>query len=214
MPRSFTTWLVPVAFTAMGFAANSPTAIALTQYPFNTTYNSQTTITPLTQNILRISSVAENVNALYGLTRLTNISYGEFNPSTGRINIDPDPAKFGLDNLEFGSLTIFGQGEDRLFGTVSGTAILDFQNSVGTVTNTISITSGSGRFRGATGTLEFIENLILTNPDITAPVRGMPSISGTFQTIPEPSQTTALLCMGLISFSCVNIRRNCQKNQL
>jgi hypothetical protein len=206
MPRSFTTWLVPVALTVIGLASNSQSAMAQRQYPFETTYNAQTTLTPITQNVLRISSVAENVNAPYGLTRLTNISYGEFNPSTGRIVIEPDPARFGLENLASGSLTIFGQGEDRLFGTVSGAAVLDFANSVGRVTNTISISDGSGRFSGATGTLQFLENLTLNNPDITAPVTGRPSISGTFQTVPEPSQTTALLCLGVISFSLLHRR--------
>ncbi|MBD2451660.1 hypothetical protein H6G76_32000 [Nostoc sp. FACHB-152] len=204
MLRSFTTWGVGVALTIIGLAANSQSAIALTQYPFETTYNGQTTLTPITQNIFRISSQGNNINAPYGLNRLTNISYGEFLPSTGTITIDPDPAQFRLENLAFGSFTLFGQGEDRLFGTTSGLAVLDFPNAVGRVTNTISITGGSGRFRGATGTLQLSENLTLNNPDITAPVTGVPKISGTFQTVPEPNQTTALLCIGVIGFSMLN----------
>lgn len=156
---------------------------------------------------MRINSVGENIDAPYGLSKLTNISYGEFNPSTGTITIDPDPAKFGLKNLEFGSFTLFGQGKDRLFGTTSGIAILDFTNAVGTVTNTISITGGSGRFRGATGTLLLSENLTLNNPDITAPVTGMPKISGTFQTVPEANQTMGLVCISMIAFFSLNRRR-------
>jgi hypothetical protein len=39
-------------------------------------------------------------------------------------------------------------------------------NSVGRVTNTISITGGAGRFSGATGTLLLLENFTLDNPDI------------------------------------------------
>ncbi|MBD2562026.1 MULTISPECIES: hypothetical protein [Nostoc] len=214
MLRSSTTWLVPVALTVISFGSNFPSAIAQTQYPFKTTYNSQTTLTPITENVLRIKSLGENVDAPYGLTRLTNISYGKFNPNTGVIAIEPDPAEFGLENLPFGNLTISGQGEDRLFGTVSGSAILDFPNSVGRVTNTISITGGAGRFSGATGTLLLLENLTLDNPDITAPVRGLPLISGsvqTFQTVPEASQITALLCMGVIGFSGLNRRRSYEK---
>ncbi|MHC5756137.1 MAG: hypothetical protein ACYTXF_37075 [Nostoc sp.] len=71
---------------------------------------------------------------------------------------------------------------------------------MGTVSNTISITGGSGTFDGAIGTLLLSENLAL-NPDPTAPVRGLPLISGsfqTFQTVPEPRNTTAIFSIGLI----------------
>jgi hypothetical protein len=116
------------------------------------------------------------------------------------IKIEPDPATFGLEDLPLGNITIFGQGEDKLFGTTRGTATLDFQNFVGTVSNTISITGGSGTFDGAIGTLILSENLTL-NPDPTAPVRGLPLISGsfqTFQTVPEPRNNAAIFSIGSI----------------
>ncbi|MBD2532441.1 hypothetical protein H6G97_23800 [Nostoc flagelliforme FACHB-838] len=140
----------------------------------------------------------------------TNIGYGEFNSNTGVIVIDSDPTEFGLENLPSGNFAISGEGEDRLFGTVSGSAVLDFPNSVGSVNNTISITDGTGRFSGATGTLRLLENLTLDNPDITAPVTGLPLISGsvqTFQTVPEANQITGLLSLGVIGFSVLNRRR-------
>ncbi|BDI15213.1 hypothetical protein ANSO36C_10150 [Nostoc cf. commune SO-36] len=212
---SSTKWFVTIGLTVIGFGANLQSAIAQTQYPFSTTYNAQTTLTPITENILRITSVGENVDAAYGLTKLTNIGYGEFNSNTGVIVIDSDPAEFGLDNLPSGNFAISDEGEDRLFGIVSGSAVLDFPNSVGSVNNTISITGGTGRFSGATGTLRLLESLTLGNPDITAPVTGLPLISGsiqTFQTVPEANQITGLLSMGVIGFFILNRRRRLSKN--
>ncbi|MEH2041545.1 hypothetical protein [Nostoc sp.] len=174
--------------------------MAQIQYPFSAIYNSETTLEPLAGNILKITNIGESANAPYGLTRLVNISYGNLNNNTGVITIEPDPARFGLGDLPLGKITILGQGEDKLFGTTGGSATLDFQNFVGTVSNTISITGGSGTFDGAIGTLLLSENLTL-NPDRTAPVRGLPLISGsfqTFQTVPEPRNTTAIFSIGLI----------------
>lgn len=200
MLRSYTVLLTTVAATLLSFGLNATRAMAQTQYLFEAIYDSETILRPITANVLEITNIGSSADAPYGLTRLVNISYGDLNSDTGVITISADPATFGLENLTFGSITIFSQEEDRLFGTTSGTAVLDFQNLVGTVSDTISITGGSGRFSGATGTLILSENLTL-NPDPTAPVRGLPLISGSFQTVPEPNNTTALIGMGAIGFA-------------
>ncbi len=200
MVRFQAVWLAPVAATLLSFGLGDAKASAQTQYPFETIYNSETTLEPIAANIFRITNIGDSVDAPYGLTRLVNISYGDLNSNTGAIAIDPDPATFGLENLTLGNITIFGQGEDKLFGTTRGTAALDFQNLVGTVSNTISITGGSGRFSGAIGTLILSENLTL-NPDPTAPVKGLPLIEGsfqTFQTVPEPRNIAAHFSIGVI----------------
>lgn len=203
MLRSSTARLVVLGvLTLVGFGSNVQRTIAQTQYPFETIYDAETTLTPIMANILKITNLGESVNAPYGLTQLMNISYGEFNPNTGVLTTGSDPVKFGLKDLPPGNLTLFGQGKDKLFGTVNGTATFDFQNLVGRVTNTITITGGSGRFSGATGRLDLLEeNITLTNPDLTGPVKALPLIKGsfqTFQTIPEPNNTTTLICMGVI----------------
>ena len=208
MLRPHVVWLTSIAVAVLGFGLGDLKASAQTQYPFETIYNSETTLKPLRANVLEITNIGESADAPYGLTRLVNISYGDLDSDTGVITIDPDPARFGLENLTFGNITIFGQGEDRLFGTTSGTAALDFQNLVGTVSNTISITGGSGRFSGAIGTLTLFENLTL-NPDPTAPVRGRPLIKGsfqTFQTVPEPRNITALVSIGVIGVGFLLLR--------
>ncbi|MBW4608693.1 MAG: hypothetical protein KME22_16180 [Hassallia sp. WJT32-NPBG1] len=200
MFHSHVVWITSVAVAILSLGLGNAKAKAQTQYPFEAIYNSETILEPITANILKITNIGESANAPYGLTRLVNISYGNLNSNTGVITIDPDPTTFGLENFGLGNITIFGQGEDRLFGTTRGTATLDFQNLVGTVSNTINITGGNGRFSGAIGTLILSENLTL-NPDPTAPVRGRPLIKGsfqTFQTVPEPRNIAAIFSIGAI----------------
>lgn len=209
MVRLLAVWLAPVAAALLSFGLGTKKVMAQTQYPFEAIYNSETILEPITANILKITNIGESADAPYGLTRLVNISYGDLNSNTGVITIDPDPATFGLENFGLGNITIFGQGEDKLFGTTRGTAALDFQNLVGTVSDTISITGGSGRFSGAIGTLTLSENLTL-NPDPTAPVRGRPLISGsfqTFQTVPEPRNIAAIFSIGVIGVGFLLRRR-------
>jgi hypothetical protein len=210
MLHSHVVWITSVAVALLGFGLGNAKAASQTQYPFEAIYNSETILEPITANTLKITNIGESANAPYGLTRLVNISYGNLNSNTGVITIDPDPATFGLENFGLGNITIFGQGEDKLFGTTRGTAALDFQNLVGTVSDTISITGGNGRFSGAIGTLILSENLTL-NPDPTAPVRGRPLISGsfqTFQTVPEPRNIAALVGMGVIGVGLALRRRS------
>ncbi|MFN6530566.1 hypothetical protein [Nostoc sp. ChiSLP03a] len=161
MIRFEVVWFAPLAAALLSFGLGAKKVMAQIEYPFSAIYNSETTLEPIAANIFKITNRGESVNAPYELTRLVNISYGNLNINTGVITIDPDPATFGLEDLPFGSITIFVQGEDRLFGTTRGTATLDFQNFVGTVSNTISITGGSGTFGGAIGTLILSENLTL-----------------------------------------------------
>lgn len=97
------------------------------------------------------------------------MNYAEFNPDTGVFTFGPDPATFGLEGLPIGTLTLSGNGSDKLFGTVSGSVSVDFENLVGTGSSTITITGGAGRFNRAIGTLDLLENATLS-PDPTAPI--------------------------------------------
>lgn len=216
MLRPFTAWLVPMVLTVFSFGLNVKSAQAQIQYPFETTYTSETTLVPITANILRIISQAQNDKAPYGLNRLVNVSYGNFNSDIGVITISPNPAEFGLPDLPRGNFTIFGQGQDQLFGTTRGTATLDFQNLIGNVTNTLTITGGTGKFNGATGTLLLLENLTLNSTDPTAPVTGMPLIKGSIltpQTVPEPSLSVALVAIGTIGVASYGRRKIYSTNQ-
>lgn len=209
MIRFYAVWFAPVAATLLTCGL-SATTMAQTIYPFEAIYNSENTLVPIAENISKVTITAETGNAPYGLTKFVNTNYGLINRDAGTIIFEPDAAKFGKTGLPLGGVTFFGQGNDNLFGTISGTAALDFQNLVGTASGTVTITGGSGRFSGATGKLSFLENDILSL-DPTAPIKSRAVVSGsfkTFQSVPEPRNTTTLVVMGVIGFGLLLRRRS------
>lgn len=74
------------------------------------------------------------------------------------------------------------------------------ENLVGTGSSTITITGGEGRFSGATGTLNLLENDTFI-PDPTAPINARYAISGLIETpqaVPEPKTDATLVGFGAI----------------
>ncbi len=198
MVRTQAVWVGTLAAAMLGFSSNAATAQTI--FPFEATYNSENTLTPITENISRVNITAESEDAPYGLTRFENTNYGQFDPEAGTITFSPNPETFGLEDLPTGGVTFFGSGNDRLFGNITGTAELDFQNLVGEATGAFNITDGAGRFTGATGTFAFLETDTL-NPDPTAPFPSQAVVSGSFQVprqVPESSNTTSLVGLGVI----------------
>lgn len=196
--RLHAVWLVPLALTLLlDFGLSNAKAIAQTTYPFEANFTSETTLTPIGSNISRVTDIAQTTDAPYGITGFINTNYSQFDPATNTITFGPDAAQFGLEGLPIGTVTF--SGSDRLFGTISGTASLDFANLVGNSSGTINITGGEGRFSGAVGSLTFNENDTV-NPDPTAPLRGQALVSGSFQTpaVPEPKNDAALISLGVL----------------
>lgn len=172
---------------AFGLALGNTTAMAqTTSYPFEATYNVESTGEPITGDVLRVRDVGESTNAPYGLTKVENHNYALFNPkTTNEIKVGPDPATFGLTGESFplGKITFYGEGSDKLFGTETGTSTYDFEKLVGSGFYTITIAGGEGKFHDAKGTLTFSETNILS-PDPTAPIKGTWLVTGSFQTTP------------------------------
>lgn len=199
--------LVSLVFSLVSVGASTPKAIAQTTYPFEATYNSeitnQVTNIPL---VLDTTVIGESPDAPYNLTNLIIRNYSQVDPNTGVATYNSDPATFGLQNVPFGTLTLFGQGNDKLFGTNAGTASLESGSG------TISITGGEGRFIGATGTLDLFQT-ITSNPDptgLTAPIISPARISGSFlvsQGVPEPKTDAMLVAIGVIGTGLV-LRRH------
>ncbi|MBW4599705.1 MAG: hypothetical protein KME29_08825 [Calothrix sp. FI2-JRJ7] len=209
MVRLFAAYLTPFALTLLGFGLNLKSAQAQIIYPFETIQEYETTIVPITANISRVTNTGINIDAPYGLTNFINTNYSELNPSTGVIKFSPDPATFNLENLPFGSITYFGSTNNKLFGTVSGTGLIDFQNLVGNVSDTITITGGEGKFNGATGTLTFVENNTIS-PNPTTMMKGRNLVSGNIIVpikVPESDTNAALIGFGLIGATTL-VRRN------
>lgn len=201
MLRSRITWLIPLAFTLVGFGSSIKSATAQTIYPFEAVYDTEITLRPIPNrsNLSEVFVSGTNPDAPYGLTNFTSTNnYSQFDPATGIITFSPDPATFGL-NGPFGRDEFFGSSDDSLFGSSTATALLDLQNLTLSGSGTVNITGGTGRFSGAFGTLNFFENDEL-NPDPTAPIRGRAIISGFFQVpekVPEPKTNLALVCVGV-----------------
>jgi hypothetical protein len=213
MVRLFAARLAPFAVTLLGFGLNLKSAQAQIIYPFETIQEYETTLEPIAANISKVTNIGINIGAPYGLTNFVNTNYNELNPNTGVFKFSPDPATFGLQNLPFGSTTYFGSTSDKLFGNISGTGLLDFQNVVGNISGTITVTGGEGKFSGATGTLTFVGNNTIS-PDPTAPTNGRNFVSGnivTPKTIPESGTTAALVSFGLIGATTLLLRQQKSK---
>ncbi|WP_414580804.1 hypothetical protein [Scytonema sp. PCC 10023] len=195
------TWLIPLAFTLVGFGSSIKSATAQTTYPFEAVYDTEATLRPIPNrsNVFEIFVSGTNPDAPYGLTNFTSTNnYGQLDPGTGVLTFGPDPATLGLEG-PFGRDEFFGSSDDSLFGSSSATALLDLQNFTLSGSGTVNITGGTGRFSGAIGTLNFFENDEL-NPDPTAPTRGRAILSGFFQVpekVPEPRTNLALVGVGV-----------------
>lgn len=207
--RSYTAWLIPV-ITLVGFGLGGTKAIAQTTYPFETTYDALITNTPLEQTdtgiILDTNVAGESADAPYGLTNLAIENYSSIDFNTGAVTYNSDPATFGLEGLPFGTLTLSGNGDDKLFGTNRGTV------SGETGSGTITITGGEGRFIGATGSLDLFQT-VTSSPDptgVTAPIESPATISGSFQVaeaVPEPTPNAAVIGIGALGAGFLLRRR-------
>ena len=87
MLRSHIARVVPVALTLVGCGLAISPASAQTTYPFEATYNSEITTTPLQQTdagiVLKTNVTGSSIDAPYGLTNLTINNYTSVDPSTG-----------------------------------------------------------------------------------------------------------------------------------
>lgn len=205
-----TAWLFCAALTLGGFGLGAAKVDAQTTYPFEATYNAKITNTLLDQTdagiILQTTTTGESANAPYGLTNVQSENYSSVDPDTGGVTYDTDPATFDLEGFPVGTATLFGDGSDRVFGTNRGTLSGD------TVSGTITLTGGEGKFIGATGTLNLFQT-ITSSPDssgITIPIEAPATISGSIQVpqaVPEPKTDATLVGIGAIGASFLLRRR-------
>lgn len=195
MLRLHSVWLFCAALTLLGFGPGAAKATAQSTYPFEATYNAEITTKPTSApNVIEPTVIGESADAPYGLTNLMIMNYASVDPDTGLVTFDSDPATFGLEGLPIGTLTLSKNGSDKLFGTNRGTASLSGGSGP------ITITGGEGKFIGATGTLELLQNNT-SSPDptgVTAPIEAQITISGSFQAVPEPKPNATVIGIGAI----------------
>lgn len=212
-------WLIPVAFTFVGFSSNVKSAIAQTTFPFEVVYDTDVILAPIpsSSDVLLASVFGFNPEAPYGLTEFTSVNnYSRFDPATNAFSFVADPARFGLEGLPTAVDTFFGSGDDQLFGSSEATATIDSATNTLNGIGIITITGGAGRFTGATGILNFLESESL-DQDPTGPLRGQAFLSGSFQVpqrVPEPTNTTTLAGIGVIGAGFLLRRRRLQSSTI
>lgn len=207
---SHSIWVVPVAATLLVGSVASANAQPI-DLPFTATFFSTTTLEPTTvPNVFRATDIATSANAPYGLTRFINVNFAQVNLTTGEIPFSADPTAFGLQE-PISTATFFGEGSDRLFATFTGSASLVTNTSSGT----IDIFGGEGKFSGATGTLNFLEQITPLSP---VSFSGRATLSGTIRTsqpVPEPGTIAAtLVVLGVEGMNLLLRRRSSQISNL
>ena len=215
MVRLFTKWLVPVAFTLLGFGLNIKSATAQMINEFSATYDVLAFSRSVTPGITASTLSGTSTDAPYGLTTINGLTYSVVDPITGFFRFNTDPTVFGLQNIP-SSEVVFGSGTNKLFGTDSATGVIDFASLTATATGIFTITGGEGIFTGATGTLNFSEVDTLSL-DPTIPTRARATVNGRIyvppvQKVPEPTVTTTLLAIGLIA-SSFELRKHYSSNR-
>lgn len=131
---SYTACLFCVALTLVGFGTGAPKAIAQTTYEFSANYDTVVNITPLMSDLSQAIESGESTDAPYGLNQYRGLVYAQTDLATGEISFDADPTTYGLEDVPFGYFVLQGSDtNNKLFGTASATAVLDFENLTGGV---------------------------------------------------------------------------------
>ncbi|MDZ8225089.1 CHRD domain-containing protein [Nostoc sp. ChiVER01] len=151
-----------------------------TTYNFHADYETKNNFKGIASNLVQVTPSWQSTNAPYDLDKLTGLVYGQTDFATGKFNFNTDPTKFGLQGLPTGSIVLQGSNDDKLFATDNANGMVDFEKLTSTSSGTYTLTGGEGKFKGATGTLNFSETgKLSTNP--SDPLKGEASITGSFQ---------------------------------
>lgn len=201
MLRSHTSWLIPGVLALIGFGS-SIDAKAQTFYTFDATYDVSSTSESITEDVSATTLSGESTDAPFGLSRVSGLTYSQVDLVTGTFQFNTNPANFGLDDLPSGSVTLFGDGDNKLFGTNNAFGAIDFTNLTGTAENTFTITGGEGLFENAAGTL-ILQEVYQISLDPNVPTIANSIANGTIevplnQKVPEPNNTLALIGIGIV----------------
>ncbi|MBE9212318.1 hypothetical protein IQ247_06280 [Plectonema cf. radiosum LEGE 06105] len=212
MLRSYTSWLIPGIFALVGFGSSMESAKAQTTYPFEATYNVSSSSEPVTQDVSATTISGVSTDAPYGLTKVSGLTYSQIDLATGNFRFNTNPANFGLDNLPSGSVTLFGDGNNKLFGTNNAIGTIDFTNLTGIAENTFTITGGEGLFENATGTV-ILQEAYQISLDPNVPTIANSKANGTIEVpltrkVPESNNAVALTGIGIIG--AILLRRRCK----
>lgn len=199
MLRSNSKWLLPVTIYLATFGSIRPAVSAQINYTFSANYNSSSTSSFITDDIVRSFPSWESIDASYGLNKITGLIYGQANLANltnAQLTFDSDPTAFGLEGFPLGYIVLQGTGDDKLFAVNKSSATVNFQTLKADAFGSFDITGGEGRFKGALGKLTWTE--VLNVAPITGGVsRGTAVVTGSFRIVPEPSNELTMLLGGM-----------------
>lgn len=212
MLRSHTSWLIGGVLALIGFGSSIESAKAQTFYTFDATYDVSSTSEPITEDVSATTLLGESTDAPFGLSRVSGLTYSQVDPVTGTFQFNTNPANFGLDDLPSGSVTLFGDGENKLFGTNDAFGTIDFTNLTGTAENTFTITGGEGLFENAAGSL-ILQEVYQISLDPNVPTIANSIANGTIevplnQKVSEPNNTFTLIGIGIVGATFLVRRRS------
>ncbi len=206
---SLTLSFIPLALLSLGL--NVIKANAQTTFPFEVTYKTGTVFEPIQDDVFKLTATGESADAPYSLTNFIRMNYVERNDSTGVELIVTDATKLGIEGLPILNATFFSSGNDKLFASISGTAVRNVEDFTASTFGTIIIIDGEGKFQGATGTLTLAENVTFNPNATTEPTTtGTAVLRGSFtvpQAVPEPGSTATLVVTGIIGANLLLRRR-------
>lgn len=108
------------------------------------------------KNLLIGPGEAVTKGAPFGLNSFTSLVYSDLTEAVNAIGTNgtfryySDSATLGL-NEPSGGITFFGEGDDKIFGSLNGIDIVDSANLTAETIGDIVIKGGAGRFENATG---------------------------------------------------------------
>jgi hypothetical protein len=195
--RSFNTWLIPLVLTTVSFCSNAAKAAAQTVYPFSAEYNTTITIEPISDNVSQVFESAISDDAPYDLGLYEGLTYSLLDEQ-GNLTFNINPEVFGVQGYPLGYIS-FGSGANKIFGDAEATAAVDFENLTGQGSGVLNITGGTGMFKNATGTLNFVQQDTV-NLGETIVLTGVALVDGSIQvpqSVPESTHITPLVTLGL-----------------
>ncbi|MBR8838428.1 MAG: hypothetical protein DSM106950_31605 [Stigonema ocellatum SAG 48.90 = DSM 106950] len=197
MFRSRIVWFVPVALSVVGLGALPAPATAQATYNFSANFDGfslTTSIVPPEINEIRFEG--DSTDAPFGLTKLSTLLYSQVNRNTGSAILDTDPKVLGVQGNPDGSFVLLGTGSDKLFASVRATGSLDSSTNTERLSGTVNLTGGEGRFSGANGTLALSGGVVLAQ-EPNGLERTQISVTGSFKSVPDPSNLMALISLGV-----------------
>ncbi len=115
------------------------TAIAGDQVPLKGTFGTNFTITSISPGVISVPVNGSGIVSDLGSATISITQILDFTKLPA-----PD---------QTGTFTLTAANGDTLHGTVLGTALPPDQNLIGTFSGTMTVTGGTGRYQGASGTL-------------------------------------------------------------